>query len=111
MLTEIRTNIYKIDDEPFAITPRAFTENNDIKVNFQYHSGLLKLNEGDNVEIKIYLDEKPEEKSYSYLMNGMIYEKEIDHFKSSFGGLLMEYQGNTEGVEKGQKIHVAIQKI
>ncbi|OQS54215.1 hypothetical protein EHP00_858 [Ecytonucleospora hepatopenaei] len=106
-----KTKIFKIDKTPFAITPMAFTQNEVIKLNFNYHSGLLKLNEGDNVEIKIHFHEKPSNTSNLYLMNGIVYEIGEKQLKCSFGGLLLDYEGEFDDIHVGDKTHITIQKI
>lgn len=112
MLGETKSVIKRIDSIPFEITPNAYSEiNANTRINFNYHSGLLKLREGDAVEIKFFLNNKPVNTD-TYTMSGIIYETNKTCIKCSFGGLLMEYEGeNNEEIAVGTKVHVTIQKV
>ncbi|KAG0440264.1 putative DNA-directed RNA polymerases I, II, and III subunit RPABC3 [Dictyocoela muelleri] len=85
-----------IDGEKFNKTSRAHMTGENIKIILDYHNELLKLKNGDKVEIAIYKGNNDNEvpEYYNYVMNGQIFkiENDKDGFKiinASFGGLCL----------------------
>ncbi|ORD94371.1 hypothetical protein ECANGB1_840 [Enterospora canceri] len=111
MQTEIIASIFKIDRKPYELVPKAFLRNSEMEMSVDYHSGLLKLSEGDEVEIKLYLNEMPEMEQNAYVMSGIVYEVDDSNVKCSFGGLLLDYKGRNEDIESGAIIHASIKRI
>lgn len=102
----------EIYDQPFKTVPRGIFKSPNSKLALDYHSGLLSLVKKDNVEIRLYLKNKPDVNKNIYLMRGVVYKIEEDSFECSFGGLLLIYSGPlSDELELDAPIYVSVNRI
>lgn len=106
---------YKLEeiyDQPFKTVPRGIFKSDDSQMALDYHSGLLNLSINDMVEIKLYIDQKPDINKSIYLMRGVIYKIEDNLFECSFGGLLLIYKGTLcDDITLDAQIYISVNKI
>ncbi|KAI5151839.1 hypothetical protein ENBRE01_2423 [Enteropsectra breve] len=111
---EILNETYRAVDNlilSFEMVPRVVLVSNTSEMSIDYHKGLLPLATGDDVQVRLYLEE-PILPSNIYLMRGTVYKIEEDGFECSFGGLLLFYKGKIhENLLIDSEIFVSIAKI
>lgn len=111
---EIHSGVYKyvdVCDLSFKTVPRGFFESETSQIALDYHSLLLNLQKGDNVQLKLY-SKKPEILRNIYLMAGTVYKIGDNTFECSFGGLLLLYKGQFGGsISEDDEIFVSVSKI
>ncbi|KAI4291593.1 hypothetical protein PAPHI01_0867 [Pancytospora philotis] len=84
----------KIYDKIYDTVPRGLFLGDGSQIAMDYHADLLKLAEGDSVQIKLYA-EKPGSlvNKKTYLTYGTVCTIKEKEMEVSFGGLMMYYSG------------------
>lgn len=104
--------LHEIYDQPFKTVPRGIFSSDKSHLALDYHSGLLSLSKGDKVQIRLYINQKPEINKQIYLMRGTVYKIEEDLMECSFGGLLLIYKGSIhEELALDIPVYVAVIKL
>lgn len=100
-----------IRDLSFKKVPRGIFTSHKSQIALDYHSQLLPLKLGDNVQITLY-SKKPEINKNIYLMRGIVYKIEKDGFECSFGGMLLLYKGDiNENLMENAEVFVSVAKV
>lgn len=100
------------DNRHYKTVTRAEFSNSHTEIHLDYHSDLLKINEGDNVKIDIYCNELPKIDKSIYSMRGVLYSIEEGEFRVSFGGLQLIYKGELKSkLETELEIYITVQVI
>jgi len=101
----------EIANDVFPTVPRALLRSNGTEMAIDYHGQLLRLQENDRVEVRLYT-KKPEINKSIYLMQGIMYQIDSSGFECSFGGLLLLYKGLVDdSLSTNMDIFVSVEKL
>lgn len=89
----------------------AFGEGDDVKISFDYHSGYLPFQVGDILQFTVFINTYTPLENQTCLFTGVINEVSKTSVSISFGGLIFNYEGDTENIYENDKVYISIKKI